>query len=169
MYITRQCVLSVLQTIYPAVCWTFPPGMEPLSQYIPHRVYQLSTEAATPGFFTMVVGPLPTQSNTAPVTCSSISTHGQVDFTILSSKHLLHLQLSFHFMASAIVLAKISYPVLLSRGPCSCAVCTLPKGTWLRAEWRQKSNPLSTLKSGTLAAVSLQGISFFQSKQSSLS
>lgn len=121
-------------------------------------------------FSPWLLGPLPTQSNPAPVTLSPTSTHGQVEFIILSSKHLLYLQLSFHFMASAIVLAKISSPVLLSRGPCSsCAVCMLPKGTWLRAEWRQKSNPLSTLKSDTLAPVSLQRISFFQSKQSSLS
>lgn len=167
IYITRQYVLSILQTIYPTVYWTFPAGrsMNPQRQPIQNRVDRLFPKAGTPsGFLTMITGasahPIKPSTSEPPMT-PSVSAHDHVCI-FLSSKHLLSLQLSSHCTASAIVRTELS-----TRPPAwgttwqLCSLYTvqnhLADG---QSEGRHLIHPQPSSLVRGLRAVSLQRISF---------
>lgn len=107
IFITQQYVLSV-----------HPPGcaMQPQSQPIQNKVYQLFPKADTPGFFTMVTGtpahPMKPNNWVPPRTPSSILPHDQVFMFLSLSISYTHNFFIIPWPLPLFCGKKISYAVL---------------------------------------------------------
>lgn len=173
-YITRKCVLPVLQMKYTTVI------LLNISTWVSQGIIRLSYSKQSLlvftqswysfwiFFFTMVTGTTtyPIKPNTweTPMIPPSISIHNQV-FIVLSSN--TSYTYSFLFVLWPLPLfwqKSLNLFFCLGVLLCSCAICTLHKGTYLAeglSKGRNQNHSPPWSLASWLRAVSLQRISFF--------